>query len=145
MANDNLNIGVSDGILDLVMVKSVKVPNLTFLIKLHKTGEEVGQIRYYDAKEDTKYVGNVSYVIYEKYRGQNYALEALWILKEVLLEKEISKMLLNVFPESEASKKTAEQFGAVYKGDVFIPSDHELYEMSVTHKMLVYELKLEDK
>ena len=95
----------TDGKIDLTIPKDFEEYDNTIDIYLHGTDELVGMIWFEDFSDDefTKYYGNVGYVIKEKFRRKGYAFSALKLLKKVLLDNDIDKMIFSIFPNNIAS------------------------------------------
>lgn len=134
----------TDGKIDLTIPKDFEEYDNTIDIYLHGTDELVGMIWFEDFSDDefTKYYGNVGYEIKEKFRRKGYALEALKLLKKVMLDNDINKMIFSIFPNNVASRKTAEKFGARILCYRNVPKNHSLYNFH-EKQIVIYEYNIE--
>lgn len=106
-----------------------------------KENNKVGQcgIRLSDSKEN-KYLGNIEYEIFSKYRGNNYALKACNLLSTVALFYNTNKITITANPSNLPSIKTIEKLGARFIEIRKVPKNMRLYKTSKEVK--VYELNL---
>lgn len=111
-----------------------------FDIYLHDTDELIGNIWYDNGNEPefNKYYGNVGYEIKENYQGNKYAYKALLLIKKIMLDNKINKMIFSVKPENIASIKTVTKLGANLACHRPIPNNHKLYDLSGS-ETLIYE------
>lgn len=85
---------------------------INYLISKHDTCEIIGYIQVgYGVVYPIH--GNLGYEIKEKYRGHGYALKALEVLCDVLVEHGMDDAMLCIRSDNIPSIKTAEGFGAV--------------------------------
>ena len=102
----------SDGTIDLYQ-------DNTDCFSICLTGQKVpvGEIKYIATKNIVP--GNISYRIYEPYQGHHYALRALRIVGEQLLESGITQIYITATSNQNIpSMKTIEEFGGKpYWGD----------------------------
>lgn len=83
-----------------------------FTICLHDKVIPIGDIEYTDTHRAIP--GNISYEIFEKYRGHHYALRALRLVGQKLLELGVKKIYVTASNnENIPSIKTIENFGGV--------------------------------
>lgn len=142
--NERLTV-VTDHEIDLTVPKGSEGHNNVFDIYLHNTDELIGII-WYDRgsdKEFTKYYGNVGYEIKEKYNGNYYALKALKLLKNVMLNDDIKTMIFNILPENIASRKTVEKLGARILCYRPVPKKHKLYNIE-GDLLVIYKFEIGD-
>lgn len=85
---------------------------INYLIAKHDTCEIVGYVQVGYGVVDSIH-GNLGYEIKEKYRGYGYALKALEVLCDVLVEHGMDDVMLCIKSDNVPSIKTAERFGAV--------------------------------
>lgn len=83
-------------------------------ICLHDSDEIIGYVEYRekDINPHHGWSGNVGYLISDFYRGNGYALQALNLLKEILLKEGINEVYIAVEGNNIASRKVAERFGS---------------------------------
>lgn len=134
----------TNGKIDLTIPKDFEEYDNTIDIYLHGTDELVGMIWFEDFSDDefTKYYGNVGYVIKEKFRRKGYAFSALKLLKKVMLDNDIDKMIFSIFPNNIASCKTVEKLGARILCYRNVPKNHSLYNFS-ENQVVIYEYNIE--
>lgn len=82
-----------------------------YCIFLHNTKIRIGNIEYRGKSDYKSIMGDIGYVIDEQYRGNNYALKALNLMKDIILEDGNDKVILTTYKENIASIKTIEKFG----------------------------------
>lgn len=129
----------TDGEIDLTIPKDFEEYDNTFDIYLHDTDDFIGTIWFDEGNDEdfSKYCGNVGYDIKKQYRGNNYALKALKLLKDVMLDDDIKNMIFSISPDNIASRRTAEKFGARILCYRPIPKNHRLYDFS-ENKRIIY-------
>ena len=81
-----------------------------YIITLHNTKEEIGELRV-SLNEDDIYLGNIGYYINPFYRGHNYTLKSLNLIRKSLIEMGKKSLIITTYPENIASKKIIENFG----------------------------------
>lgn len=135
----------TDGGIDLTIPKDFEEYDNNFDIYLHNTNEFVGTIWYDEGndKEFVKYYGNVGYKIKEEYRGNKYALKALKLLKDIMLDDDVKTMIFSILPENIASRKTAEKFGARILCYRPVPKKHKLYNIEGS-LLVIYKFEMGD-
>jgi len=92
-------------------------------------------------EEKNKYIGNIEYEIYEKYRGNNYALKATKLLCNVAKYYNVDKINITTTHENLASIKTLEKLGARFIEIRKVPKNMRLHKIS--KEIRVYELDIE--
>lgn len=70
------------------------------------------------------FIGNVGYEIYENYRGNGYAGEAVKLLKRLFKANNLDKIYITNAPENNCSRRVCEKLGAEFLGTFEIPEDH---------------------
>ncbi|MEG0826709.1 MAG: GNAT family protein [Bacilli bacterium] len=139
----NCKIIASDGEIDLSLPVDADESETFYDIFLHNTNINVGNISYNDVYRNVFYQGNVGYFIVKQYRGNNYALKALNLLKEELKRLGRSDILLNIYEDNYPSINTAKRFGAKLVCYRKIPEKFKFYFDGIHEKIAVYDYKLE--
>ena len=80
-----------------------------YMITLHNSKEEIGELRV--SLTDHIFFGNIGYHINSSFRGHNYALKSLNLIRDSLIEMGKTSLTITTYPENIASKKTIENFG----------------------------------
>lgn len=93
-----------------------------FEIILNETLDSVGYIKYYHWIDSV--TGNVSYRIYEEYRGKNYAKKALKLLVRNVSKLGDEDLFISILPNNIASINTAIGSGAIFDQVVEIPKNY---------------------
>ena len=92
-----------------------------------KSGETIGSISAkLGMNEVLYYVGNIGYEIFDDFRGNGYAPEAVELVKKVFIKNDIHKIIITNDPENEASMRVCEKVGARFVQKVEIPLNHFL-------------------
>lgn len=94
-----------------------------FEIILNDTMESVGHIKFYSWIDPA--AGNVSYEIYEEYRGNNYAKKSLKLLARNVSKLSDEDLFISILPDNTASIKTAVGAGALFYQIVEIPKNYK--------------------
>ena len=110
-----------------------------FEIILNETLETVGYIKYYYWIDPT--AGNISYKIYEEYRGKNYAKKALKILARNISGLDDEDLYISILPNNIASIKTAVGAGATFYQVVEIPKSYIISEQGKYKYANMYIIK----
>lgn len=101
---------------------------------------EVGRVVFrYGTKEQLRYCGHIGYHIEEKYRGHNYAYQALQLLMKELQKEGYQSVLISCSPDNVASKKTIEKLPVLNKRLVHVIDDPE-YQNEMG--LLIYEVEV---
>lgn len=122
------------------------VPTLVFDIYVDAMSRVVGRCEYrFEQGIDLVYYGNVGYVIYSPYRGNNYAYKACVQLLALLKERyaEMDEVYITCNPDNMPSKRTIEKLGATYLQTVDVDPKHELFRYGEVQKD-VYVVYLRD-
>ncbi|WP_313165596.1 GNAT family N-acetyltransferase [Sedimentibacter sp.] len=141
---------LTDGEIDLRIEEKIPpdekkgyVPVYRYRITLHDSENSIGiiviRIGY---NENLYYGGNIGYFINEEYRGNNYALKACKIIKDVAVAHGMNKIIITCNPDNISSRKTCEKIGLEFKGIVSLPPHNEMYQRGERQKCL-YEWILE--
>ncbi len=108
---------LTDGEIDLRIEEKIPpdekkgyVPVYRYRITLHDSENSIGiiviRIGY---NENLYYGGNIGYFINEEYRGNNYALKACKIIKDVAVAHGMNKIIITCNPDNISSRKTCEK------------------------------------
>lgn len=96
--------------IDLYLNKDKSIGDCyTYIITLHNSKNYIGELRV--NLENHIYFGNIGYHIDPPYRGHNYALKSLKLIRESLIEMGKTSITITTYPENIASKKVIENFG----------------------------------
>ena len=145
-SKDEVKVITTDGEIDLVVPKYYEGPYEFFDIYLHDTNTYIGNI-WCDTSDDydiISYFGNVGYEITKEYRGNHYALKALRLIKDIMIQKQIKSMIFNIEPHNIYSKNVAKEMGARKVATRKMPSNSTLYTYT-GDRVDVYEYKLKKK
>lgn len=115
-----------DDEISLVMPEWHEGEEENFEIILNDTMESIGYIKYYHWIDPA--TGNVSYKIYEEYRGKGYAKKALRLLARNVSELDDLDLFISILPDNTASIKTAVGAGALFYQMVEIPENYVFSE-----------------
>lgn len=126
-------------IVDIREYGSTKIVK-NYVICIHNTTEVVGNISYrgYHIK---KSLGDIGYEISEKYRGKNYAYQALCLLGELLKEQGINDFWITTEKGNIASRKTIEKYGGICLGE----EENTLFYSCETKRLIDKENKTDSK
>lgn len=107
------NLKLSNDIIDLYLLNDGY--RMEFSIFLHDANTFIGNIKYLkDLDEDGKKLfGDVSYEIFEQYRGNGYAGMALDLLSKHLYLNGINELFIAAYNDNKASIKVIEKFGGI--------------------------------
>ena len=141
---------LSDGEIDIIMHKKSNgdvlkgwLPEYKFQILLHDTDTVIGHInlRLGDSEKVINYIGHIGYGIDEKYRGNKFAAKACRIIKEVIKDHSMNKVIITCNPDNYASRKTCENIGAQFIEIINIPETSDAYAVNEIQKCR-YEWRL---
>lgn len=105
------------------------LPSYKYNITLHKSQEVIGKIDIrIGFNENIYYGGNIGYMVYEEYRGNNYAYKACKLIKQVAIAHKMSKLDITCNPDNIPSRKTCEKLGLILEEIVDLPEDNEMYK-----------------
>ncbi len=102
-----------------------------FEIIINDTLEVVGYIKFFH--ELNASTGNVEYMVFDKYRGKNYAKKALKILAKNIFKLDYEDLYISILPDNVASIKTAVGAGATFEQRVEIPK-HYIFSQGGKYK-----------
>ncbi len=110
------------------------VPKLIYDIVLKDSGVVIGEC---DARigqnENTYYGGNIGYSIFEQYRGNGYATEAVKLLLNIFKDNNMKEVYVTNDVSNYASKRVCEKSGGEFLGIKELPQDSELRKDGETH------------
>ncbi|SHI04952.1 GNAT family N-acetyltransferase [Clostridium grantii] len=134
---------LGDGEIDIIIYKKNsgdiskgRVPEYKFKIVLHNTDTVIGHInlRLGNSEKVLNYIGHVGYGIEEQYRGNKFAANACNIIKEVIKDHLMNKVIITCNPHNYASRKICETIGAKFIEIVDIPETSDAYSADETQK-----------
>jgi tagatose 1,6-diphosphate aldolase len=117
-------------------VSKGRVPEYKFKILLKNTNIVIGHInlRLGNSEKIVNYIGHIGYGIEEQYRGNKFAAKACNIIKEVLKDNSMNKVIITCNPDNYASRKICETIGAKFIEIVDIPETSDAYSADETQK-----------
>lgn len=118
-------------------------PEYKFQVKLHRSDVSIGHInvRFGNDEKIVKYIGHIGYGIDQDYRGNKYSIMACELVRRVLREHEIEKVIITCNPDNHASRKTCDGIGARLIEIIDIPRTSDAYSDDETSKCR-YEWKI---
>ena len=118
------------------------VPAYKFGIFLESSNNKVGFIDIRIGYNDGLYYGgHIGYTVYESHRGNNYAMKACSLIKNVAVNHGMHKLIITCSPDNIASRKTCEKLGLPLIEIVDLPKDNDMY-LDGARKKCIYEWKL---
>lgn len=113
-----------------------RVPEYKFKILLHNTDVEIGHInlRLGNSEKAENYIGHVGYGINEEYRGKKYAAKACNIIKNVIKDNSLNKVIITCNPDNFASRSICESIGAKLIEIIDIPTSSDAYSKTEPQK-----------
>ncbi|MFK5883284.1 MAG: GNAT family N-acetyltransferase [Candidatus Izemoplasma sp.] len=104
------------------------VPDYVFHIVEKTTNKKVGFIDIRIGYSKGLYFGgHIGYTVYEEYRGNNFALKACRLIKEVALHHKMDRLYVTCSPDNIASRRTCEKLGLELLEIVDLPIDNDMY------------------
>lgn len=148
---DKLNPIITDGLISLSCRSKEAMNNINdsmcqfFDIILEDTKENIGYILFHYYERKFNYEGNVTYLIYEKFRNNHYATKALNLLKKILKNNKFDgnkDLYIATKTDNNYSSKVALNNGAqlIYEGKSPIDDKYDFIEESQNVK--VYKIKI---
>ncbi|MBN2268102.1 MAG: GNAT family N-acetyltransferase [Acholeplasmataceae bacterium] len=142
-------VTLEDDLIKLVLDKMTEpiemtcnLPAYLFVIVKKDTEEIVGECDFrIGTNESVNYAGQIGYIIYNQYRGHQYAYHALMLLLELGRRHQYPKIIVTSNPENIASIKTIIKAEGKFIKVIDVPKDHGLYKHG-EYKMSVYEFRL---
>ena len=140
---------LSDGEIDLTPVRYQSVDRelgfgreRIWVISLHGSREEIGQISYRDG--ESKYVyyfGHIGYHIDPPWRGRHFAFKACRLIRSIILISGKTNIVITCDPDNYPSKKTCEKLGCRYESAVEVPeSIRKRYEISSKKLRYIWQI-----
>ncbi len=95
-----------------------------------ETGEKMGFINVKEGHTDNiiQYRGNIGYEVFEKFRGEKYALRSCQLLKDVIDWLGLSPVYITCSLNNKASIKVIEALGARFLETVIVNQDSPYYQ-----------------
>lgn len=84
------------------------------------------------------YGGNIGYTVNEKHRGNNYALKACKLIKNVAIKHDMEYLYVTCNPDNVASRRTCEKLGLPLLEIVELPEDNDMYKEGERQKYIYY-------
>ncbi|KAB3534112.1 GNAT family N-acetyltransferase [Alkaliphilus pronyensis] len=111
-------------------------PEYKFQILLQGTDTVIGYInlRLGDSEKVINYIGHIGYGIDEQYRGSKFAAKACNIIREIIKDHSMKKVIITCNPDNYASRKICETIGATFIEIVDIPETSDAYSTNETQK-----------
>ena len=141
----NYQVVIDDEEIELMLpaFRDVKDAWKNLSIVLKSTKEDVGHIEFNLSDDNFKYVGNVEYVIKEKYRKKGYATRALALVKRLVAEyeREVDKTLyISTEVDSLASQGVILKNGGTlyYEGEV--PKGDKVFFLNKVDYVKIYTI-----
>lgn len=110
-----------------------------FEIMLNDTKEVVGSIMM--RNEIDLVAGNIEYMIFEEYRGNNYAKKALKLFAHNVSNISDEDLFISILPNNKASIKTATKSGTLFHQIVEIPKNYRISENGKNKYAYMYIIK----
>lgn len=107
-----------------------RVPDEHYLIVKRQSDETVGTIRLrLSNREDIwLYAGHIGYMVYEPFRGHQYAAYACLEMKPIALERGFTEVWITCDPDNWPSRRTCERIGAELVEIVDLPEYLDMYQ-----------------
>ena len=80
------------------------------------------------------YGGNIGYTVFEQFRGNNYALKACKLIKDVAITHGMEFMYITCNP----SRRTCEKLGLSLQKIIDLPEDNDMYKDGERQKCIYY-------
>lgn len=103
-------------------------------ITLHNVPKEIGSIKISYGATAIHRFGHIGYEIDEKYRGHNYTLRALEMLKDEMIEKGLLFPTIAAFPNNLPSIRIIENFGGKLIHEAQNRFDWNIYQVRLKEK-----------
>lgn len=95
-----------------IYVENKGFSHYIYHLTLHEDIKEIGHIRVTYKECDDKF-GNIGYEIKRQYQGCNFALKALELLEDEMIQRGLTKPIITAYPYNLPSIRTIEKFGGV--------------------------------
>lgn len=107
-----------------------------FQIQLHGVDKGIGYInlRFEDTDEVINYIGHIGYGINQNYRGNKYSVKACNLLKKVMKDHSMKKVIITCNPDNYPSKNTCELLGAKFIEIIDVPEHLDCYSIEEAKK-----------
>lgn len=121
--------------------KYVEVCNYNIILK--DTSEVIGICSAkLGMNEVIFYIGNIGYEIYDNYRGNGYAPEAVKLLLSLFKINNFEKIYITNLPENNSSRRVCEKLNAKFLGTFEIPEDNIRRKEFNDKYMNIFELTI---
>jgi predicted acetyltransferase len=121
------------------------VPAYKYNIFLHNTNTNVGfidiRIGY---TESLYYGGHIGYTVFEQFRGNNYALKACRLIKQVASAHEMKKLYITCNPNNIPSRRTCEKLGLKLIEIAKLPPYNDMY-LEGEREVCIFEWEFANK
>lgn len=115
------------------------VPAYIYAIYRHKSATCVGIIDIrLGYNTNIYYGGNIGYQIEEPYRGNNYAVKACKLIKQVAKANQLNRLYITCNPNNIASRRVCEKLGLILLEQTSLPVDNDLYKRG-EREVCIYE------
>lgn len=107
-----------------------------FQIQLHDTNQRVGHInlRLEDNEVVMNYIGHIGYSVIKEHRGHKYSVKACHLLKKVMKDHKMTRVIITCNPDNYASRNTCELLGAKLINIVDVPKALDCYSPEESKK-----------
>ena len=95
------------------LIELIEIEKGIYLIRLNVTKMIVGIIKY-RGYHYSMMLGDISYEIYEPFRGNNYAYKALCLLSELLYNNNIDDFWITAYTDNIPSNKIIQKFNGEF-------------------------------
>ena len=102
-------------------------------LMLHGDTKEIGHIRVTYKECDDKY-GNIGYEIKKQYQGHGFALKALELLQDEMIQKGLTSPIITAYPHNLPSIRTIEKFGGVLVPESYNLVNYNKYQVDLLKK-----------
>jgi len=107
-----------------------------FQIQVHDSNQRIGHInlRLEDNDVVMNYIGHIGYSVIKEHRGHKYSVKACSLLKKVMKDHQMNRVIITCNPENYASRNTCEMLGAKLLDIVDVPKGLDCYSPEESKK-----------
>lgn len=107
-----------------------------FQIQLHGKQQSIGHInlRLENTEEVMNYIGHIGYGIDKEFRGNKFSVKACHLLKRVMKDHGMKKVIITCNPDNYPSRNTCELLGSKLLEVVKVPKDLDCYSPKEAQK-----------
>jgi tagatose 1,6-diphosphate aldolase len=107
-----------------------------FQIQLHNSNTRIGHLnfRLEDNDEVMNYIGHIGYSVIKEHRGHKYSVKTCHLLKKVMKDHQMKRIIITCNPEKYASRNTCEMLGAKLLDIVNVPKKLDCYSPEESKK-----------